>query len=237
MNLSELITTHKGDRSYEKLEADCGGTPSAQRLQQLATKPQKNFPDPPTIEALSIGLRVPAIAVVMAAAESLGLDVKRAMPALLDRLPAGIENLSEHQMRVVADLTRTFIQVNEATGLQEVLLRNFMLDTGVHVFESSGVEVERPDAFPRLFATLLDLERHLPGYTSTFYGELVTTAEEIDEHAPGRYFVAATLPDSPRAPISVEPRELPEGVTLRHGLRIAARGPEDEPPTNQSNKP
>ena len=73
MKLSELLNERKGDRSYEALERDCGGVPKAARLQQIATKPPKTFPDPDSIRGLARGLRVPERVVLAAAAESLGL--------------------------------------------------------------------------------------------------------------------------------------------------------------------
>ncbi|RRQ26270.1 hypothetical protein DK926_18660 [Rhodococcus sp. Eu-32] len=73
--LSELIADRKGTRSYERLSQDCGGTPTAKRLHQLATKQQRNFPDPPTIRGLALGLGVSVTDVVMAAARALGLSV------------------------------------------------------------------------------------------------------------------------------------------------------------------
>lgn len=118
MNLAELIQSHKGDRTFAELQRDCGDYPSDKRLQQLATQPQKNFPDPPTIQALAQGLRVPEVVVVLAAAETLGIDTRRATPALLDRLPAGVDLLSEDQVRAIVDIARTFIDANQVHDIE-----------------------------------------------------------------------------------------------------------------------
>lgn len=109
MNLSQLILTQKQGRTYAQLERDCGGYPSSKRLQQLATQKQKNFQDPDTIKALAKGLRVTEVAVVLASAESLGLNVRRATPKVLDYLPAGVNELDEDQLFAIGNLIRSFI--------------------------------------------------------------------------------------------------------------------------------
>ena len=75
-DLRDLIAGTKGERSYETLSRDCGGTPTAKRLHQLATAEPKNFPDPPTIQGLARGLGVTVTEVVLASARSLGLAVR-----------------------------------------------------------------------------------------------------------------------------------------------------------------
>jgi hypothetical protein len=119
MNLSQLIKSHKGARSYADLSRDCGGYPSDKRIQQLATQAPKNFIDPPTVVALAKGLRVPQVAVVLAVAESLNLDVRRATPALLDRLPPGIERLSETQINAIAEMIRALLEASEGRSIPQ----------------------------------------------------------------------------------------------------------------------
>lgn len=104
MNLSELIETHKGRRSYPELARDCGNNPSAKRLQQLVRDEIRAFPDPATMASLARGLRVPQREVVLAAAESLGLDVQTASPRLVNLLPAATRELSEEQAAAFAHL-------------------------------------------------------------------------------------------------------------------------------------
>lgn len=113
MNLSELIDLHRGGRSYGELERDCGGVPSAKRLQQLVRGSIKNFPDPPTVTALAKGLKVSQSAVVLAAAESLGLEVGSSMPRLVELLPARARNLTEEQAAAVAHLVMTIVDAQE----------------------------------------------------------------------------------------------------------------------------
>lgn len=109
MNLSELIDTHRGGRSYAELERDCGGSPSKGRLQQMVKQPIKNFPDPPTVRALAQGLKVAQSAVVLAAAESLGLDVRTARPRVVELMPADADQLNERQAAAVAHLVSTIV--------------------------------------------------------------------------------------------------------------------------------
>lgn len=117
MNLSQLIDAHRGGRSYTELSRDCGGAPTDKRLQQMVRGTIKNFPDPPTITALAKGLRVSPTAVLLAAGESLGLDVSSSMPRVVELLPASARDLTEQQAAAVAHLVRTIVDVpREETG-------------------------------------------------------------------------------------------------------------------------
>lgn len=109
MNLSQLIETHKGRRSYPELARDCGGVPSPKRLQQLVREPIKNFPDPPTVAALARGLRVPQREVILSAAESLGLEVHDTAPRLMQLMPVGAQDLSEEQAAAIAHLVDVIV--------------------------------------------------------------------------------------------------------------------------------
>lgn len=101
MQLAELIRRTKGDRSYDQLARDCGGAPSAQRLQQIATnKPLKAFPDAETILSLARGLGVPVRTVVLASADSLGLPVS-GEGALAELLPPAADRLNDQQVAAV----------------------------------------------------------------------------------------------------------------------------------------
>lgn len=113
MNLSELIGTHRGGRTYAELARDCGGSPSAERIRQLLNGPLKNFPDPPTVAALARGLRVSHSAVVLASAESLGLDVSTSMPRVVELLPAGARDLTEQQAAAIAHLVHTIVDASD----------------------------------------------------------------------------------------------------------------------------
>jgi hypothetical protein len=109
MNLSELIYTAKADRSYSDLERDSNRTPLASRWHQLATMPLKNFPDPPTIKGLALGLRVSEWQVIRSAAESLGF--KPATESKLGiLLPPGVEDLDDDQIAAILAVIMSMVR-------------------------------------------------------------------------------------------------------------------------------
>ena len=75
--LADLIleTKARNEYSYEALAKACGGVPGAGRLHQFATKAQKTFPDPETINGLARGCKVTPLEVSKAAARTVGLSV------------------------------------------------------------------------------------------------------------------------------------------------------------------
>jgi hypothetical protein len=87
--LATLILSRKGSRSYERLSRDCGGFPTANRLQQIATKDLSEFPTPDTIRGISRGLGSTVTEVTLAAARSLGLNVHAGDPDALVLAGAG----------------------------------------------------------------------------------------------------------------------------------------------------
>lgn len=87
--LARLIGQRKGDRSFKRLSTDCGGIPTANRLQQMATKDISAFPDPDTIRGISLGLGTTITEVTLASARSLGLNVASGEPDALTLAGAG----------------------------------------------------------------------------------------------------------------------------------------------------
>ena len=114
MDIATLIRATKGDRSYEQLSEACGGEPTAGRLQQIATKPLKEFPEPRTIRSLARGLGVGERRVVLAWAETLGLDVERAEPRLVQLLPPAAASLDDEQTAAVLAVIRAMVRPLEA---------------------------------------------------------------------------------------------------------------------------
>lgn len=114
MDLMELIRATKGDRSYADLERAGGGSPSAKRWQQLATKPQANFPDPPTIRAMARALGVSESSVIVAAGRSLGLTLDAPEGPLVDLLPPGAKKLTHHQVSAVLAVIRAMLEPADA---------------------------------------------------------------------------------------------------------------------------
>lgn len=109
-DLQALIGLRKGDRSYEQLSKECKGVPTAKRLHMLATAPIKNFPDPDTIRGLSTGLRVTETTIVLAAAESLGLDV-RSPDGWAALLPADTERIPSHMRDAILSVVHSAVHM------------------------------------------------------------------------------------------------------------------------------
>lgn len=136
MNLSELVEATKGDRSYEDLAKQSGGSPGRQRWQQLATQPQKNFPDPPTIRSVAKVLDVSEERVVLAAAESLGLTTVREQSTVAALLPPSADRLTDKQIFAVVSVVRAMIDPEPDPSKDEPKIK-----TG----GSGGVQNERRD--------------------------------------------------------------------------------------------
>lgn len=113
MNLAELILTHKGTRSYEQLERDCGGRPKAQGLQQMVKGSPKQFLEPESIVGLARGLNVAQVEVVLAIAESLDLEVARSVPRIVAYLPADSDRLDAADLQLVGQITRRLMQTSD----------------------------------------------------------------------------------------------------------------------------
>lgn len=109
-NLAALILDRKGDRSFSKLSEDCGGQPAGRRLQQFATRPIKNFPDPETIPGLARGLGVTTTEVILASARSLGIKVTASDAEALTLADAG--KLPTDAQEALQQLTRAMLKMN-----------------------------------------------------------------------------------------------------------------------------
>lgn len=116
MDLAQLITATKGDRSYESLARAGGGVPGAKRWHQLATLPIRNFPDPPTVRALSRALGVTETTVVLAAARSLGLEVSGSDNDLATLLPSRAGQLTAKQVAAVRQVVMAMAEPEDDTG-------------------------------------------------------------------------------------------------------------------------
>lgn len=101
VNLQELIAMARGDRSYGQLAAADPDSPKRQRWQQLAAGTLAGFPDPGTIRAVARVLRLSERRVVLACAESVGLDVDQPGQRLIGLLPPDVDRLTDEQINVV----------------------------------------------------------------------------------------------------------------------------------------
>ena len=106
MDLAELINSARGDRSYRQLaeQSERIGMPiTASTWQQLGSWHRKrtNIPDRPTLQSVSRVLGVPERAVLFAAAESVGIDLRDDRSPLHTLLPAGVDRLTDRQILAV----------------------------------------------------------------------------------------------------------------------------------------
>ena len=96
--IQNLLLNRKGDRSYDRLARDTGGALTGKRLQQLATTPMLNFPDPASIKGLAKALQSTNKEVLHACAESMGIEVAGEQSTTLElpgarTLPASSQEL------------------------------------------------------------------------------------------------------------------------------------------------
>lgn len=139
--LSSLISERKRLRgfSYADLESRADAVISRQRWQQLGTGVRiKEFPEPATLTAMATALDVDVAEVVLAAARSIGLDVKRgAHSDLAARLPSTADRLSEVQRDAIVTLVRSITEVtNDMEATQE---------SGAQGTEDEDQKTELPD--------------------------------------------------------------------------------------------
>lgn len=98
LTLQELIQARRDERgwSYADLEVRADHKITRGRWQQLATHVRmKAFPERDNIPIIAAVLEVDETTVVLAAAKSLGLDVRWRGPDLAQLMPAGTDQLSE----------------------------------------------------------------------------------------------------------------------------------------------
>lgn len=132
--LQRLIADAKGTKSYARLSRDCGGNPSTNRLQAMATGTVRAFPDADTIRGLSRGLNVSTTRIVLAAARSVGLEVSAADTSELVLQGAG--NLPSESKELLVSMSRQLQQAysqpwGEASSQDELELAARVGDHGV----------------------------------------------------------------------------------------------------------
>ena len=111
--LRNLITNWRGDRNSLELSRDCGGIPTQSRLQQMANKPIKLFPDPDTIRGLARGLNVTVEQVVAACAAD--LDLPMGSPDESALVIGGARALPESSQQLLVTLSREMLRLSDAT--------------------------------------------------------------------------------------------------------------------------
>jgi hypothetical protein len=107
MTLQDLVTTLKGDRTYEQLEEATHGVVKAQRWNQIANGIRvREFPKPVTIEAMASVLGCDIEVLLLAFARAVGMDVRRRQSSFIDMLPPSVDKLSDRQQSFIISAIR-----------------------------------------------------------------------------------------------------------------------------------
>jgi len=112
MTLPQLVRARMAERgwSYSDLERRSGRALSRGRWQQLGSGvPQKKFPDPASLIVIAAVLEVDITTIVLAAAHTVGLDVRHEGGDLAHLLPAGTERLSDRSRDAILTLIRAAV--------------------------------------------------------------------------------------------------------------------------------
>ncbi|WP_066298951.1 hypothetical protein [Arthrobacter luteolus] len=115
--IQNLIIRHKRDRSYERMAAVTNHALSSKRIQQLATQPMRNFPDPGTIANLAQILSTTSNEVLLACAVSLGLDVRTGDTH--DLVLPGAGTLPESSQDLLLSMSAEMQELHELTNAQD----------------------------------------------------------------------------------------------------------------------
>lgn len=110
--LHDLIQARMRERgwSYSDLERTAGRALTRGRWQQLGSgAPLRKFPDPGSLTVISQVLEVDITTVVLAAAQSLGLDVRQQGADLSSLLPDRTERLSDRMRDAILALVRAAV--------------------------------------------------------------------------------------------------------------------------------
>ncbi|WP_433786758.1 hypothetical protein ACQPX6_08115 [Actinomycetospora sp. CA-101289] len=110
--LHDLIQARMQERgwSYSDLERAAGRALTRGRWQQLGSgAPLRKFPDPGSLTVISQVLEVDITTVVLAAAQSLGLDVRQQGADLSSLLPDRTERLSDRMREAILALVRAAV--------------------------------------------------------------------------------------------------------------------------------
>jgi hypothetical protein len=110
--LHDLIQARMQERcwSYSDLERASGRALTRGRWQQLGSGAElRKFPDPGSLTVISEVLEVDITTVVLAAAQTLGLDVRRQDAELSNLLPDRTERLSDRMRDAILALVRAAV--------------------------------------------------------------------------------------------------------------------------------
>lgn len=151
LSLHDLIRARMKERSwsYSDLERASGRALTRGRWQQLGSGvEQRKFPDPSSLTVISDVLEVDITTVVLAAARTVGLDVRTRGTELAHLLPALTERLSERMRDAILTLVRAAVAETRRDGGSEVdppdALHGLRLEWPKST-SPSGSNPERPD--------------------------------------------------------------------------------------------
>jgi hypothetical protein len=149
--LHDLIQARMQERgwSYSDLERASGRALTRGRWQQLGSgAPLRKFPDPGSLTVISDVLEVDITTVVLAAAQTLGLDVRRQGADLSSLLPDRTERLSDRMREAILTLVRAAVaETLDDDGLEPArsdALRGLRLEWPKNAAPSEALT--RPDA-------------------------------------------------------------------------------------------
>lgn len=111
LTLQALIRARMDDTgwTYADLAYRSNGALTKGRWQQLGAGRIRAFPEPASLSRIAEVLEVDVTAVVLAAAQSLGIDARRRGPDLAQLLPAGTDRLSERMRDSILTLIRAAV--------------------------------------------------------------------------------------------------------------------------------
>jgi hypothetical protein len=112
LTLHQLIRSRMDDRgwSYTDLERRSDHALSRGRWQQLGSGArQRKFPDPASLTTIAEVLEVDITAVVLAAAQAVGLDARIEGSDLARQMPAGTSDISERMRDAILTLIRAAV--------------------------------------------------------------------------------------------------------------------------------
>lgn len=112
VTLHDLIRARIEERgwNYADLARRSGNRLTRSRWQQIGTGVRlRSFPEPASIEAMAAALEVDVTTVLLATAQSIGLDARRGGPTLAHLLPAGTDRLSDQMRDAILTLIRAAV--------------------------------------------------------------------------------------------------------------------------------
>ena len=114
--LSELILAHKGGRTWQEMSDACGGVYGPKRLSQIANdNPRiKTIPEPWYLEAIARACGVDVQTVHEAAAETVGIPVRRQESTFIAFMPAHTNLLTPSERDNIYRIAKSYIDAHLA---------------------------------------------------------------------------------------------------------------------------